>query len=110
MRLLIDQNLPPRIARALAELYPGSLHVRDVELSAAPDAVIWDFASQHGFAIASKDSDFKDLAFLAGPPPKVVWVRRGNCSAQELAKLVCSHASGLREFLVDVETGLLTID
>lgn len=110
MRLLIDQNLPPRIARALAELYPGSLHVRDVELSAAPDAVIWDFANQHGFAIASKDSDFKDLAFVAGPPPKVVWVRRGNCSAQELAKLLCSHASGLREFLVDVETGLLTID
>ena len=33
----------------------------------------------------SKDSDFRQLAFLHGPPPKVVWLRIGNVTTVEIA-------------------------
>jgi predicted nuclease of predicted toxin-antitoxin system len=42
MKLLFDQNLSPRLARLLADLYPGSIHVREVGLRDAVDAAIWD--------------------------------------------------------------------
>jgi predicted nuclease of predicted toxin-antitoxin system len=110
VRLLIDQNLPPRMARALADHYPGSLHVRDLDMAAAPDHLIWTYALEHGFTIASKDSDFRDLAFVSGPPPKVVWVRRGNCSTWEIEDMLFSNVMGLREFLGDPDAGLLALD
>lgn len=32
MNLLFDENLPPRLVPLLADVYPGSVHVRDVSL------------------------------------------------------------------------------
>lgn len=63
MKLLFDQNLSHRLARALADLFPDSLHVRDVGLRAADDPVVWDYARQRGFVIVSKDADFHQRSF-----------------------------------------------
>jgi predicted nuclease of predicted toxin-antitoxin system len=87
VKLLFDQNLSQRLVRALQDLYPGSVHVRDVDLARADDARVWAFAKQHGFMIVSKDSDFHQLAFLHGPPPKVVWLRLGNCTTADILAL-----------------------
>lgn len=51
MRLLLDQNLSPRLVPALADLFPDSTHVREVGLRAADDHAVWQDAAQHGFAI-----------------------------------------------------------
>ncbi len=48
MRLLFDQNLPPRPKRNLGGLFPGALHVRDVGLATAEDLAIWEYAKGHG--------------------------------------------------------------
>ena len=80
MRLLLDQNLSPRLLPALADLFPDSTHVREVGLKAAADHAVWQYAAQHGFAIVSKDADFHERSFLLGQPPKVIWIRRGNCA------------------------------
>ena len=69
-RLLLDENLSPRIARALATQFPGSVHVRDVELKGQSDHIIWNFAAKNGFTIATKDDDFRSLSLLQGPPTK----------------------------------------
>ncbi len=74
MKLLFDENLSPRLARSLADVYPDSAHVMDVGLSEADDRAIWMFARERGFAIVSKNGDFRQLSFLDGPPSKVVWV------------------------------------
>ena len=73
MKLFFDQNLSPRLAGALAGLYPGSVHVREVQLHAADDDTVWAYAARHGFAILSKDADFHQRSFVLGHPPKVVW-------------------------------------
>ena len=80
MRLLFDQNLSPRLKKTLRALYPESIHLRDVGLESADDVVVWAYAKDHEFVIASKDSDSRQLSFAFGHPPKVIWIRRGNCS------------------------------
>lgn len=76
MRLLFDQNLSRHLVRHLAVEYPDSRHVTDVGLDTATDAEIWAWAGEHEYMIVSKDSDFRQLAFLhvqAAQPPS----RRG---------------------------------
>ena len=80
MKLLFDENLPPHLVSALADVFPDSAHVDRLGLGDEPDSVIWEYAKAHGYILVSKDSDFHKRSLLYGHPPKVVWIRRGNCS------------------------------
>lgn len=42
MKLLVDENLAPQLARDLADLFPDSIHVSLIGLGSTPDAVLWD--------------------------------------------------------------------
>lgn len=95
MKLLLDQNLSPRLCQLLADLDATVAHVRDAGLQAADDAAIWDYALGHGFMIVTKDSDFNSRAFLFGAPPKVVSIRLGNCSTREIELLLRSSFATL---------------
>lgn len=75
MRLLFDQNLSRRLVRQLAVEYPDSRHVTDVDLDTSTDVEIRAWAGEHDHVIVSKDSDFRQLAFLHSPPPEAVWMR-----------------------------------
>jgi len=57
VRLLLDQNLSPRLLTALDDLFPGSTHVREVGLQAADDDSVWRYAAAEGLTIVSKDAD-----------------------------------------------------
>ena len=109
MKLLFDQNLSPKLVQQLADLYPNSAHVIDVGLAEADDRTVWTFAGENGFAIVSKDGDFRQLSFLAGAPPKVVWVRLGNCSTTDLVTALKRYVHELHEFDSTEEVALLTI-
>lgn len=80
MKLLFDHNLSHRLLHALHSEYPDSQHVRNIGLAEAGDEAIWRHAIQQGFTIITKDADFHQRSFLFGHPPKVVWIRCGNCS------------------------------
>ena len=109
MKLLFDQNLSPRLVRALADLYPESIRVRDVGLQAADDEVVWNHAVEHGFSIVSKDSDFHQLSFLQGHPPKTVWIRLGNCSTAAIEAILRSHHGDMLAFNDDEEASFLAL-
>ena len=91
MRFLFDQNLSPKLVLLLADQFPNSMHVRDVGLEAADDQSVWNYAGSQGLVIVSKDSDMHQRSFLFGAPPKVVWVRLGNCSTSDVADLLRRH-------------------
>ena len=93
MKLLFDQNLAPALAKRLADVFPDSMHVREAALERADDDQIWHFALEHGLAIVTKDSDFQELGQMAVTAPRVVWVRRGNCSTAEIEALLRRHAA-----------------
>jgi predicted nuclease of predicted toxin-antitoxin system len=91
VKLLLDQNVSHRLCDHLADLGVTIVHVRNVGLEAADDSRVWDYAGEHGFMVVSKDSDFNHRAFLYGPPPKVVWIRRGNCWTRATSR-ICYEA------------------
>jgi predicted nuclease of predicted toxin-antitoxin system len=109
VKLLFDHNLSPRLVRLLADLYPGSRHVRDLGLQEVADEIIWEYAAAHGFAITSKDADFHQHSFLYGPPPKVIWIQRGNCPTTAIVELLRVHARVVEEFLSNPEAAFLAI-
>jgi predicted nuclease of predicted toxin-antitoxin system len=109
MKLLLDENLPPRLARSVQDLFPGSAHVEDCGLGTATDAEIWRFALANDFVIVSKDSDFCDRSALYGGPPKVVWLRVGNCSADKVEALLRRSAERISELANSLETMLIVL-
>lgn len=92
MKLLFDENLSPFLAERLCDLFPDSGHVDQFGLGGASDFEVWQRAREGGFAIVTKDADFQDLATLRGTPPKVIWIRRGNCSTRDLETMLRRHA------------------
>ena len=59
MKLLFDQNLSSLLVEALNNLYPGSAHVRLLEMERADDHTIWHYAKDNGFTIVTRDADFR---------------------------------------------------
>lgn len=103
MKLLFDENLAGRLARELADLYPGSAHVLDLELGGSGDRAKWTRAAADGFVLVTKDEDFHRLSVLLGPPPQVIWIRPGNCATVEVSRLLRSRATDLRMFAAQTE-------
>ena len=64
MKLLLDENLSYKLVPRLTEAFPDTVHVDGVDFHGQPDAVIWDYAGQHGFVLVSTDDDFRQLSFL----------------------------------------------
>jgi len=109
MKLLFDENLSPRLVGLLAAEFPASEHVRNAGLAAAPDPAVWSYAAAKSFVIVSKDSDFQHRALLLGHPPKVVWVRLGNCSTAAVAALLRGRQTDLLTFEADPVVSLLAV-
>jgi predicted nuclease of predicted toxin-antitoxin system len=93
VRLLFDENLSGRLVERLHSAYPGSTHV---------DLV--------GLTIVSKDNDFRQLSFLYGAPPKVVWLSVGNASTNAIAGLLDRHRADVEAFHVPPEESLLVLE
>jgi predicted nuclease of predicted toxin-antitoxin system len=109
MKLLFDQNLSHRLVKALADMYPDCQHVRNVGLKEAPDTEVWNFARDNGYAIVSKDSDFYQRSLLLGFPPKVVWLRLGNCSTHTVEQLLRKHLEDVKRFNADTTATFLIL-
>jgi predicted nuclease of predicted toxin-antitoxin system len=109
MKLLLDENLSPKLAGFLQDLFPGSEHVEDCGLGSTSDEEIWRFAKENDFVIVSKDSDFYDRSALYGEPPKVVWLRVGNCSTKDLEPLLRRSASSIAALAVSSDTTLVVL-
>ena len=109
MKLLFDENLSPRLAPRLADLFSGSTHVRNVGLQAADDPAVWDHARLHEFLIVSKDADMHDLSLLLGNPPKVIWLRLGNCSTAHVENLLRREFETIAAFSRDHTVSLLAL-
>lgn len=99
MKLLFDENLASRLVRDLTDIYPDSAHVLPLDLGGAPDEELWERAGAVGFVFVTKDEDFHRMSVMLGPPPKVVWIRLGNCSTAQVAQLLLSHAEVIETFI-----------
>jgi predicted nuclease of predicted toxin-antitoxin system len=109
VRLLFDERLSEGLVPLLHDLFPDSLHVRLLGAGGWPDSRIWQLAREHGCLLVTKDEDFHRLSVLRGAPPKVVWLRVGNCSTETLAGVIRRHADDIRRFAAQDEATFLEL-
>ena len=110
MKLLFDENLSVRLVALLQADHPGSAHVEQLLGRGHSDLEVCEYARSNGFAIMSKDNDFRQRAFLLGPPPKVVWLSVGNAGTDAITALVRARAEDLKRFEGNPEEALLVIE
>jgi predicted nuclease of predicted toxin-antitoxin system len=109
VKLLFDQNLSPRLVGSLGELFPGSSHVSTVGLDQAADIEAWEYARHHSFVLVSKNADFAEFSLLHGFPPKVIWLRVGNCTTEQVEDLLRHHQEAIQQLETDATIGILTL-
>ena len=84
MRFLVDNQLPPALAKWLGSRGHEARHVLDIGLDAVTDTQVWNYAAEHSFALITKDEDFFARTLQPGAAVQVVWVRLGNCRTRVL--------------------------
>ena len=109
MKLLLDENLSDRVVPQILDLYPDSTHVKSHALIHTDDVLIWSFALQHGYTIVSKDADFHQRSLVFGHPPKLVFLRVGNCPTSRITELLRSNCDLLSAFDSDPNTSILVL-
>ena len=109
MKLLFDHNLSPRLVNLLADIYPESNHLYLMGLDQESDKNVWEVAKTQNYTIVTKDSDFNELLILKGFPPKIIWVRLGNCSTKAIESLLRNKYKDIIYFDEDPNVGILSL-
>jgi predicted nuclease of predicted toxin-antitoxin system len=109
MKLLFDHNLSHKLCRRLNDLFPDSTQTRLLSFGTAADQAIWDHARTKGFIVVTLDKDFSDLALLHGTPPKIIWMRCGNSSVEEIERLLRSNFAEIEKFNASAEATVLEV-
>ncbi len=109
MKLLFDQNISFKVAKNSQHLFIDSKHISDVGLSFSLDIEIWEFARNNNYCIVTFDADFIDISALKGFPPKIIWLRIGNTSTNNLILKLQTDLLIIKDFLNNSEMGFLEL-
>ena len=100
MKFLVDAHLPAGLCAVLARHGHAAKHTLDLpEKNSTKDAVINQISIDEERVVISKDSDFFYSHLVLGKPWKLVLVKTGNTSTDELCSL-------FERQLPEVETAL----
>jgi len=75
-------------------------------LAGAAGTSIWQHARDDEPVLVTKDQDFH---VIFGPPPKVIWIRLGNCPTSEVEQLLRHRTVEIARFLRDDDAGFLEL-
>ena len=79
MRFLVDNQLPPSLARWLRDRGHEAEHVFESGLHLLDDRALWERALADARIVVSKDEDFLYLSSQPNDAGRFLWVRLGNC-------------------------------
>jgi predicted nuclease of predicted toxin-antitoxin system len=91
------------VVRGLQAVFPLAKQIRELNLENSTDREIWEYAKREDYTIVTFDSDFSDLTLILGIPPKVIWLRFGNTSTNNLINVLTENQSIINEFLENPE-------
>ena len=101
MKLLLDHNISHKLVARLADVFPDSTQTRLLNLGRTNDPQLWLIAKAHGYVFVSKDRDVAELAILRGAPPKVIWLRMGNCTTAAIERKLRTRIEEIMAFAHD---------
>jgi predicted nuclease of predicted toxin-antitoxin system len=80
VRLLIDEQLSPRLVQLAAELGVYVLSVPHAGIAGRPDAFVWDYAFRRDLTVLTTNArDFKELLDVELHPGLIVAARPRDC-------------------------------
>ncbi len=91
MKLLLDQNISRKLVKELQNLFPGTNHIYPLGLPMASDEEVWNYARDNNFILVTQDSDFYERSLVYGYQVKIIWLRIGNTSTQNIEELLKKH-------------------
>ena len=102
MKILLDENISYRLITRIVAAFPDTHHVKDLGLTHVNDHTIFKQARSLGFdAIITNDDDFQNILIEHGAPPKIIWIRTGNCSTAFLSEVILRNAAIIQAFIDD---------
>ena len=109
MKILIDMNLPPRLAKLLSDRHIESSHWYHIGAPDASDTELIAYAQSKGYIILSRDLDFSAiLSATHGQRPSVVQIRGMDCGPEQIVVLLYD---ALIQHAEELERGaIMTID
>ncbi len=63
------------------------------------DLDIWNYAKKESFIIVTFDSDFYDISLIKGCPPKIIWLRKGNLTTNQVNDFLNQKILNIRNFI-----------
>jgi predicted nuclease of predicted toxin-antitoxin system len=109
VRLLLDENLSPRLASRLRSLFTDLTHVRDVGLRQAADKSIWEWARTNGYAVITTDADFRRDEPPAGMATQVIHIEQCDFPFRVIEDLLRRSAVRISEFEKNNAAGVLSL-
>ncbi|MDZ7690414.1 MAG: DUF5615 family PIN-like protein [Balneolaceae bacterium] len=102
MRVLVDAQLPKRLAHLFSALDIDAKHTLELpKQNATPDQEIIELADKEERIVVSKDSDFLDNYILQGRPQKLFIVSTGNINNNDLIRLFERNIETIRSLFED---------
>ena len=102
MKILIDENISYRLVPRIISVFNDTQHVKNLGLTHVNDHTIFKQAQRLGHdAIVTMDDDFQNILIERGAPPKIIWMRTGNCSTAFLADVILRNATIIHAFIDD---------
>lgn len=115
VKLLIDAQLPARLARFLRDVGHDVIHTRELpDGNRTSDERIRDLADEEDRVVVTKDSDFRDGHLLNRSPQRLLVVGTGNITNSALLSPFEEHletiVAALREAdFVELRAGVLVV-
>lgn len=108
MRLLIDENVPLKLAEKITRLYPQSIYVLRSEHRSKSDEEIFRFSVVNSIPIITFDGDFLDILHypVEKTPGRIVLRFKGLTIEETIARVV-AYLSQLEQRLPDVSAKLV---
>lgn len=111
IELWLDMQLSPALAKWIVnEFGIKAISSYDLFINNEKDEIIFLSAkNKANVIILSKDNDFADLLDRLLPPPKLIWLRMGNCPNSQMKLILKNTLAPAIKELLDTSTILIEI-
>ena len=106
MNLWIDAQLSPALAPWINECFKGvnATSLKRLGLRDAADIDVFMSVRKADAVVMTKDSDFMDLLWRLGPPPRIIWLSFGNTKNVALRSILQARLPLALQLLSDHES------
>ena len=112
LEIWLDVNISPVIAKWMAE-YTGFSVKSSYSLGfqTLDDLAIYKKAKENEFIIlVSKDTDFPEMITRLGAPPKLIYLKFGNCDNQSLWNSLKPEIKNIINTLVKTDISIIEVN